>query len=66
MRTMNKTLIALGVGIWGIMLLLRFIFTNSLGGVHLNATQINDILFPLTIIEIIAFIIALIGIFKSD
>lgn len=63
---MNKTLIALGVGIWGIMLLLRFIFSSSLGSVNLNATQINDILFPLTIIEIVAFVIALVGILKRD
>jgi len=63
---MNRTLIALGVGIWGIMLLLRFVFTSSLGSVNLNASQINDILFPLTIIEIVAFIIALVGILKSD
>ena len=63
---MNKTLIALGVGIWGIMLILRFIFTNSLGSLKLNASQINDTLFPLTIVEIVAFVIALIGIFKSD
>lgn len=62
----NKTLVALGVGIWGVMLLLRFIFTSSLGNLKLNATQINDTLFPLTIIEIVAFIIALIGILKSD
>jgi hypothetical protein len=63
---MNKTLIALGVGIWGIMLILRFIFTSSLGNLKLNTSQINDTLFPLTIIEIIAFIIALVGILKSD
>ena len=63
---MNKTLIALGVGIWGVMLLLRFVFTSSLGGVNLNANQINDILFPLTIIEIISFFIALAGIIKRE
>jgi hypothetical protein len=66
MRAMNRTLIALGVGIWGIMLILRFIFTNSLGNLKLNATQINDTLFPLTILEIVAFIIALVGILKND
>ncbi len=63
---MNKTLIALGVGIWGIMLLLRFIFSSSLGGVNLSAKQISDILFPLTIIEIVSFFIALAGILKRE
>jgi hypothetical protein len=63
---MNKTLIALGVGIWGIMLLLRFIFSSSLGNVNLTSNQINDILFPLTIIEIVSFFITLAGILKRD
>ena len=63
---MNKTLIALGIGIWGIMLLLRFVFSSSLTNVNLTTSQINDILFPLTIIEIVAFIIALVGILKSE
>ena len=63
---MNKTLIALGVGIWGIMLLLRFIFSSSLGNMNLNANQINDTLFPFTIIEIISFFIALAGIIKRE
>ena len=63
---MNKTFIALGVGIWGVMLLLRFIFSSSLGSVNLSAAKINDILFPLVIIEIVAFFIALFGLFKNE
>ena len=54
---MNKTLIVLGVGIWGVMLLLRFVLPVDLGA--------NPNLF-LNIIEIAAFIITVIGIIKHE
>ena len=54
---MNKTLIVLGAGIWGVMLLLRFVLPANLGS---NATLFLDI------IEIAAFIITVIGIVKRD
>jgi hypothetical protein len=56
-RTMNKTLIVLGVGIWGVMLLLRFVLPTDIGA--------NPNLF-LNIIEIAAFIITVVGIIKRD
>jgi hypothetical protein len=62
---MNKTLIALGVGIWGVMLFLGFILRTSLGSTGLSAQEISDILFPLMIIEIFAFAITIIGILKN-
>lgn len=62
---MNKTLIALGVGIWGIMLFLSFVFNSSLAGADLSCEAIRGILFPLMLIEIVAFFIALAGIFKD-
>jgi len=61
---MNKTLVTLGVGIWGIMLILNFILSSSLG--FLTCEKRMEILLPLTIIEIVAFIITLVGIFKND
>jgi hypothetical protein len=54
---MNKTLIVLGAGIWGVMLLLRFVLPTDIGS---NATLF------LNIIEIAAFIITIIGIVKKD
>lgn len=54
---MNKTLIVLGVGIWGVMLLLRFVLPTDIGA--------NANLF-LNIIEIAAFIITVVGIVKRD
>jgi len=63
---MNKTLIALGVGIWVIMLILSFIFNTSLAGLNLNCEDIRNILLPLTIIEIVACIITIVGIFKNN
>ncbi len=63
---MNKTLIALGVGIWVIMLILSFIFNTSLAGLSLSCEDIRNILLPLTIIEIVACIITIVGIFKND
>lgn len=62
---MNKTLVTLGVGIWGVMLILSFIFRASLGGI-LSCDALNINLLPLTVIEIVAFIIAIVGILKSD
>jgi hypothetical protein len=57
---MNKTLIVLGTGIWGVMLLLRFVLspdTSNLGAFT------NPLLI---IIEIVAFIIVVVGIIKRD
>jgi hypothetical protein len=56
---MNKTLIVLGVGIWGVMLLLRFVIDPK----ATNSTTALQFLF---IIEIVAFIITVIGIIKRD
>ena len=54
---MNKTLIVLGAGIWGVMLLLRFVISMDPGS--------NTVLL-LNIIEIVAFIITVAGIVKRD
>jgi hypothetical protein len=56
-RSMNKTLIVLGAGIWGVMLLLRFVLPTDIGA--------NPMLF-LNIIEIVAFVITVAGIVKGD
>jgi hypothetical protein len=61
---MNKTLITLGIGIWGIMLILNFILRGSLGS-QLSCDEIAATLLPLTIIEIFAFILAIVGLFKN-
>ena len=53
---MNKTLIVLGVGIWGVMLILSFVPL---------AIDKNDFSL-LNIIEIVAFIITVVGIVKRD
>jgi len=63
---MNKTLVILGVGIWGVMLILSFMFRGSLGGLGLTCDQVAANLLPLSAIEIIAFVIAIIGIIKRD
>lgn len=63
MDVMNKTLITLGVGIWGVMLLLIFVLGSTLD--ILNQVTESK-LFALTVIEIFAFIIAVIGIIKND
>ncbi len=63
---MNKTLIAVGVGIWGVMLILNFILRGSLGSLGLNCDEQIATLFPLTLVEIIAFIITMVGIFRRD
>jgi hypothetical protein len=54
---MNKTLVVLGAGIWGVMLLLRFVIPTDPGS--------NTILL-LNIIEIVAFIITVAGVVKRD
>ena len=54
---MNKTLIVLGAGIWGVMLLLRFVIPMD--------PDTNTITL-LNIIEIVAFIITVAGIVKRD
>lgn len=53
---MNKTLIVLGAGIWGVLILLRFV---------LNTSESNTVTL-LNIIEIVAFVIAIVGIVKRD
>ena len=60
---MNKTLITLGVGIWGVMLFLIFILGSTL---EIMDKVVGSELFALTVIEIFAFVIAIIGILKSD
>jgi len=62
---MNKTLITLGIGIWGVMLILNFVLRGSLVA-KLNSDEIAAILLPLTIIEIFAFILAVIGLLKNS
>jgi hypothetical protein len=53
---MNKTLIVLGAGIWGVLILLRFVLSNSE----------SNTLMLLNIIEIVAFVITIVGIVKRD
>jgi len=62
---MNKTLITLGVGIWCVILALNFILASYLECFGLNCESIMSILYPLTIIEIIAFVITVIGLLKK-
>jgi len=62
---MNKTLISVAIAIWGIMLILSFILQASLNSLNLSCEQIMSTLFPLTIIEIIAFVIAIVGVIKN-
>ncbi len=54
---MNKTLIVLGVGIWCVMLIFRFV---------LSADTNSNVILLLNIIEIVAFIITVVGIVKND
>ena len=63
---MNKTLIKIGVGIWGLMLFLSFIIGWILAIIGSSSEQITLAVFPLGIIEIIAFIIVVYGLFKKD
>jgi hypothetical protein len=54
---MNKTLIVLGAGIWGVMLLLRFVLPTNID---------SNTSFLLNVIEIVAFIITIVGILRRD
>jgi len=63
---MNKTLTTLGVGIWGVIIFLNFILKASLQSLGLSSEQISATLIPLSIIEIVAFIITVIGLFKNN
>lgn len=63
---MNKTLTTLGVGIWGVIIALNFILQSSLRALGLNCEQINDTLLPLLIIELIAFILTVVGLLKNN
>jgi len=54
---MNKTLIVLGAGIWGVMILLRFVLPPDIG---------SNTSFLLNTIEIVAFIITIVGIVKRE
>ncbi len=56
---MNKTLIVLGAGIWGVLILLRFVLNP-------NATNEPNTYMFLNIIEIVAFVIAIVGIVKQN
>jgi hypothetical protein len=51
---MNKTLIVLGAGVWGVIILLRFV---------LESTDTNTVML-LNILEIAAFIITVVGIIR--
>ncbi len=55
-RSMNKTLIVLGAGIWGVIILLRFVPM----GIDTNTEMLFNIL------EIVAFIITVVGIIRRD
>jgi hypothetical protein len=55
-KSMNKTLIVLGAGIWGVLILLRFVLNT---GESTTLTLLN-------VIEIVAFAITIIGIVKRD
>jgi|GEM_PF-665100 hypothetical protein len=55
-KQMNKTLIVLGAGIWGVLILLRFV---------LSTIESNTLMF-LNIIEIVAFVITIVGIVKRE
>lgn len=63
---MNKTLITLGVGVWGVIIALNFILKGYLEFFGLNSDDILSILLPLTAIELIAFIITLFGLLKKN
>jgi F0F1-type ATP synthase membrane subunit a len=63
---MNKTLITLGIGIWGVIIALNFLLKGYLEYFGLTSEDIMSTLLPLTIIELIAFIITLIGLLKNN
>ena len=54
---MNKTLVVLGAGILGVMILLRFV---------INPDPESNTTLLLNILEIVAFIITVAGIIKKD
>lgn len=62
---MNKTLITLGIGIWAVIIVLNFILKGYLEYFGLNSEDIMSTLLPLTIIELVAFIITLVGLLKK-
>jgi len=62
---MNKTLVTLGIGIWGVMLILNFILRGTLGA-QLSCQAFDTTLLTLTVIEIFAFILAVVGLFKNS
>jgi len=57
---MNKTLIVLGVGIWCVMLILRFVIPTS-AEINTDTTTLM-----LNLIEIVAFVITVVGVVKRD
>jgi len=63
---MNKTLITLGIGIWAVIIALNFLLKGYLEYFGLNSEDIMSTLLPLTIIELIAFIITLSGLLKDN
>ncbi len=63
---MNKTLITLGIGIWAVIIALNFLLKGYLEYFGLTSEDIMSTLLPLTIIELIAFIITLIGLLKKN
>lgn len=63
---MNKTLITLGIGIWGVIIALNFILKGYLEYFGLNSEDIMSTLLPLTIIELVAFIITIVGLLKNN
>jgi F0F1-type ATP synthase membrane subunit a len=63
---MNKTLITLGIGIWGVIIALNFILKGYLEYFGLTSEDIMSTLLPLTIIDLIAFIITLSGLLKDN
>ena len=63
---MNKTLITLGIGIWGVIIALNFLLKGYLEYFGLTSEDIMSTLLPLTIIELIAFIITLSGLLKDN
>jgi len=63
---MNKTLITLGIGIWGVIIALNLTFKGYLEYFGLTSEDIMSTLLPLTIIELIAFIITLYGLLKDN
>jgi len=63
---MNKTLITLGIGIWGVIIALNFLLKGYLEYFGLTSEDIMSTLLPLTIIELIAFIITVFGLLKDN